>query len=258
VKIRPSNHNSQGYTLVEMLVVLIVTGFVMSIAVPSLMALNKPLRDGTLQFKSQLSLIRSKAISSNQAYRIRPRYPTTDQVIAEHPNRAYPQAANNFIVEYAANCQVSRYGHGLSSANPSTDPNRPYNATYPNGAPDGWKAASNLDLDLPVSIGVFSAQITLSDGSIPSTTSRIFLPANDPNNTTGTTVASDATLGWSICYDNRGVAYQTANLMLKDFQANNQAKYAGINVGIVGSAEIDTYDQSNVLIPKTGQGNPVF
>lgn len=243
--IRPPNHNSQGYTLVEMLVVLIVTGIVMGIAVPSLVALNKPLRDGTLQFKSHLSLIRSKAIASNQAYRIRPKYTTAVEVITEHQNqnRPYPQAANNFIVEYAANCQVSTYGKGL--------PVDPTNATYPNGTPDGWQAASQLDLDLPASIGVASAQYT---GTLPSS----YRLANDPLNA-GVPVAFNASLGWSICYDNRGIADQAVNVTLQDFQANNLAQSAQIYTGVLNnSADINTYNAAGVQIPATAQGNPVF
>jgi prepilin-type N-terminal cleavage/methylation domain-containing protein len=255
VAIRPPNHNSQGYTLVEMLVVLMVTGFVMSIAVPSLLALSKPLRDGTLQFKSQLSLIRAKAIATNQAYRIRPKYPTAALVLAAHrdpvtlqPSRAYPQSANNFIVEYAANCQVSTYGAGL--------PVNPANPTYPNGTPNGWQAASQLDLDLPGSIGVVTAQVA---GNAPPTTQSYPL-ANNPG-AAGAVVAFDSSLGWSICYDNRGVAFQTVSLKLQDFQANNRAKFARIYAGVLNnSADVDTYEgvADTTLIPLTSQGNPVF
>jgi prepilin-type N-terminal cleavage/methylation domain-containing protein len=212
VAIRPPNHNSQGYTLVEMLVVIIVTGIVMGIAVPSLMALNKPLRDATLQFKSQLSLIRAKAISSNQAYRLRPRYPTTAQYLGEH----YNGNPHNFVVEYAANCQVTALG--------------------------GWQSASQLDLDLPESIGI--------DLATPATMP--ISPSID-----GSTTAAPA-LSWNICYDNRGVAAQTTRLTLQDVQGNNIAKYAQISVGIVGSSEIVTYNKDGSPVTPSGQDNPVF
>jgi prepilin-type N-terminal cleavage/methylation domain-containing protein len=75
VAIRPPKYNSQGYTLLEMLAVLGMVAVVVGFATPSFLALNKPLRNGTSQFVSQLSLIRSKAISGNQAYRLRPKYP---------------------------------------------------------------------------------------------------------------------------------------------------------------------------------------
>jgi prepilin-type N-terminal cleavage/methylation domain-containing protein len=248
VAIRPSKHSIQGFTLIEMIVTISIAGIIMAMAAPSLLSLNKPLRDGTLAFKSQLNLIRSKAISSNQAYRIRPRYPT----LAEYKGEHYQGTAHNFIVEYAANCQVNTYGYGLSNVNPSTDPNRPYNATYTNGKPDGWQAASQFDLDLPDSVGVTAAQV---NGSAVSAGSQTFQPANQ---TTAATVSVEAPLNWSICYDNRGIAYQSASLTLQDFQANNLATSALIQVGIVGGLDITTANKNGVTIPPSDQGNPVF
>ena len=137
--IRPPKYNSQGYTLVEMLVVLIITGVLMGIAVPSLLALNKPLRDGSSQFKSHLTLIRSKAIATSQAYRIRPKYTSA----GTYSNGI----AHNFVVEYAANCKVQ-------TLDPITGVAL-------------WKMASELDLDLPPLVGitdvassVFAAPVT--------------------------------------------------------------------------------------------------
>lgn len=138
--IPPPKYNSQGYTLLEMLVVLAITGILMAIAVPSMLALNKPLRDGSSQFKSHLTLIRSKAISTSQAYRIKPKYNT----VASYSNGI----ASNFIVEYAANCKVSN----------TTD----------------WKIASDLDLNLPPVVGItdvvgpttFAAPVFASSGTI--------------------------------------------------------------------------------------------
>jgi prepilin-type N-terminal cleavage/methylation domain-containing protein len=124
VAIRPPKYNSQGFTLVEMLVVLAMAGIIMGFAVPSLLSLNKPLRDGSSQFKAHLNLIRSKAISSNQAYRLRPRFSTRAEYADSIPNR--------FIVEYAANCKVT----ALGTVN------------------NGWEGASQFDLDLPANIGI--------------------------------------------------------------------------------------------------------
>jgi prepilin-type N-terminal cleavage/methylation domain-containing protein len=131
VTIRPPKYSSQGFTLIEMIVTVMVAGILMAIATPSLLSLNKPLRDGSLQFKSQLSLIRSKAISSSKAYRIRPRFPT----LAEYPDGV----ARNFVVEYAGNCKVTA-----------------------SGGTNGWQAASQFDLDLPPNIG-----IPVGDGTLP-------------------------------------------------------------------------------------------
>ncbi len=128
--IRSPKHNSQGFTLVEMLVSLIIIGIIMGVAVPSFLWLNKPLRTGALQFKAQLSLIRSKAISSNRAYRIRPN-PDPD-----------PNGTRDFIVETAANCRVTALGNT-----------------------DGWQRASQLDLDLPKDTRITTTPSTISDPS---------------------------------------------------------------------------------------------
>ena len=106
-----------------------VAGILMAIATPSFLSLNKPLRDGSLQFKSQLSLIRSKAISSGKSYRIRPKF----TALTDYPDGV----ARNFVVEYAENCKKSE---NLTEVN--------------------WQAASQLDLDLPPNIGIPSTATT--------------------------------------------------------------------------------------------------
>jgi prepilin-type N-terminal cleavage/methylation domain-containing protein len=126
VAIRPPKSNSQGFTLIEMIATVMVAGILMTIAAPSFLSLNKPLRDGSQQFKSQLSLIRSKAISSGKAYRIRPKFLTE----AEYPDGR----ARNFVVEYAGNCKM------------------PENDVAP--AATRWQMASQFDLDLPPNIGI--------------------------------------------------------------------------------------------------------
>ncbi len=131
--IRPPKYNSQGFTLIEMIVTVMVAGIIMAFATPSLLSLNKPLRDGSLQFKSQLSLIRSKAISSGKAYRIRPKFDT----LAGYPDGV----ARNFVVEYAGNCKMSE------------------NDVAP--VATRWQRASQFDLDLPPNIGIPTDATTL-------------------------------------------------------------------------------------------------
>ncbi len=227
--IRPPKYNSQGFTLAEMLITLIVAGIIAGFAIPSLLSLNKPLRDGTLLFKNQLSLIRSKAISSNQAYRLRPRYPTT----AQYTGQNYQQTPHNFIVEHAANCQVNTYGAGT---------------------PNGWMAASQFDLDLPEAVGVVNSPLPRVNGVNVSTTTKTIQPANGA---AATTVTFEPYLSWEICYDNRGIAFQPVSLTLKDFQGNNKAVFASIDISRVGGSDITTKDKNSNSVALNGD-NPGF
>jgi prepilin-type N-terminal cleavage/methylation domain-containing protein len=248
VAIRPPKSNSQGFTLIEMIVTVMVAGILMGLAAPSFLSLNKPLRDGSLQFKSHLGLVRSKAISSNKAYRIRPKYPQK----ADYKGQNYQETPHNFVVEYATNCQVNTYGYGLASSSASATTERPYNATYPSGSPDGWMAASQLDLDLPEQIGVVDSPLPKIDGTDVSATSKTIKYANK---SADTSVAFASYLSWEICYDNRGVAYKSASLTLKDFQGNNKAIYAFVDVSKVGDIEIKTKDKNETLIPRINGSN---
>jgi prepilin-type N-terminal cleavage/methylation domain-containing protein len=257
VAIRPPKYTSQGFTLVEMLVVLVIGGIIMGIATPSLLSMNKPLRDGSLQMRSHLSLIRSKAISSSQAYRIRPKYPTT----AEYKGEKYQATPHNFIVEYAANCQVNTYGYGRSKPGVSTDPNRPpvtgtLATSYPNGIPDGWMTASQFDLDLPETIGVATTPAPTIAISTFSSGNQSFTPANQSGATGSTPIESH--LNWSVCFDNRGLASQGVSFTLKDFQANNRATSALITVNPIGQIDVTTKNKDGATIDPSSNGNPEF
>jgi type II secretory pathway pseudopilin PulG len=267
VTIQPPKSNSQGYTLLEMLAVLGMAGIVIGMTTSSFLSVNKPLRIGTSQFVSQLSLIRSKAISSNQAYRIRPKYSTASE---------YNGNPRSFIVEYAANCRVNTYGFGLSNINPSTDPNRPYNPLFSNGTPDGWQQASEFDLDLPKEVGIIDPAAVLSNTITPVSSIMVeSVPISDirenGTSTTGggesfqsanrsivTSDTFDANLNWSICYDNRGMVYQPVRLTLQDFQGNNKAGFSVIEITGVGQLRLVTIDRQNgSIIPVNGSTNPV-
>ncbi len=78
-----------------------------------------------------MSLIRSKAISSGKAYRIRPKFLT----LAEYSDGV----ARNFVVEYGGTCNV-----------------------IATGGTNGWQMASQFDLDLPPNIG-----IPVDDATLP-------------------------------------------------------------------------------------------
>jgi prepilin-type N-terminal cleavage/methylation domain-containing protein len=219
VAIRPPKSNYQGFTLIEMIVTIAVAGIIMAIAFPSFLSLNKPLRDASLQFKSHLSLIRSKAISSNKAYRIRPKFST----LAGYPDGV----ARNFVVEYAANCAVAE-----NSATP---------------AALRWQMASQLDLDLPPNVGITN----IATATI----------------TSPTTATVTNSLNWNggkgICFDNRGLLFYdaTTRVILQDFQSNNRAKLALIDISKIGNTDINTYSDilaSPTYIPLNSQNNPEF
>lgn len=232
----PPKYNSQGFTLVEMLASLIVIGFIMSMAAPSLLSLNKPLRDGSLQFQAHLNLIRSKAISSNRAYRLRPKFPTK----AQYQGQNYQQTPHNFIVESARNCQVTTSG---------------FNPADTTGRSDGWLVASQLDLDLPEAIGV--ADTPAPQVGVPAATPGTSFTITPANGSTPIVVAAESHLNWSICYDNRGVAFQPVSLTLQDFQANNKATSSFVDITGVGSVEIRTKDKNGNFLNASGD-NPVF
>lgn len=221
--IRPPKYNDLGFTLIEMLVTIAVAGIIMGIATPSLMSLNKPLRDGSLQFKSQLSLIRSKAISSNKAYRLRPKFST----LAEYPDGK----ARNFVVEYAANCRV------------------PENNVAP--VAPRWQMASELDLDLPQNVGITdiaTATITNPTG--------IGAVTNALNWNGGKGICFD---NRGLLFFDATTA--TTRVILQDFRSNSKAKLALIDISKIGNVDINTYSDtltSPTRIPLNGQNNPEF
>jgi prepilin-type N-terminal cleavage/methylation domain-containing protein len=216
VAIRPPKYNSQGYTLVEMLVVLIIVGIVMGFAVPSLLSLSKPLRDGSLQFKSHLSLIRSKAISSSQAYRIRPRFPNRADYDGSIPH--------NFIVEYAANCKVIALG----------------------AANNGWETASQFDLDLPPRVGI--TEVNNTTVTIPGT------GAVTINNNLNWNICFDNrgivdTPQYVVLKD-----FQSGDAGTNT--GNNKAQIAAVSIGKVGIVEIFTYSTDFTADLNDGQSTP--
>jgi prepilin-type N-terminal cleavage/methylation domain-containing protein len=209
VAIRPPKHSSQGFTLIEMVVILGIVGIIAGLAVPSLLTLNRPLRDGVSAFKGHLGLIRSKAISSNQAYRIKPLYLTRAEY---HNDKTNPQnIPRNFAVEYAANCSITT-----------------------RGGTNGWKVAPQFDLDLPENVGITDNSIT----NLPSYTS--------VSNDLDWSICFD-NRGLASLYKAGAISLQMP-FIIKDFQGNHRAKIALFDISQVGGVDIYTYDSSNNLI----------
>jgi prepilin-type N-terminal cleavage/methylation domain-containing protein len=218
VAIRPPKSNSQGFTLIEMIVTVMVGGILMTIAIPSFLSWNKPLRDGSLQFKSQLSLIRSKAISSGKAYRIRPKFLTPDEYL--------DGTVRNFVVEYADNCKMLE-----NDATP---------------AKLRWQMASQFDMDLPPNIG-----IPPNYTGLPSV---LVVPANPLDwNSNGTQNGKGICFDNRGIVDDI-----TTKIILKDSRGDSKAKLAILEITKVGGIDINTYDSNNTLVPANSQGNPEF
>lgn len=252
---RPPKHHLQGFTLIEMIATVAIIGIIAGFAMPSLLTWQKPLRDGVSQFSSQLSLIRSKAIASNQAYRIRPKFPRTNdyigEVYAQNGKNITTHTVRNFVVEYARNCQVTTRGPGLPTGS----------AGFPNGTPDGWKVASQFDLDLPPKVGVISSSANGTSTPLRTaasgTTDVVYPFAANPAGST--TVTTESYLNWSICYDNRGLVYQSVVVTLNDFQGFQRAQTASIEVDRVGGLTVNTYAKnSSYPIPPDSVKKPVF
>lgn len=276
---RSPHHHEQGFTLIEMIVILVIVGIISGFALPSFLSFNKPLRNGTSQFTSQLSLIRSKAISSGQAYRIRPAFPTRSNYAG---SASFPGVPRNFIAEYAANCQVNKYGQGLAAGGTAGG------VTYANGTPNGWMRASQLDTDLPEAIGIDNrtvqylgqprseividggqtSAITLNGNRTPQGT--VAVPMTLASNPTGAnSVTFDPIFNWSICFDNRGLSYisqldqtpgstpTTLTLLLRNYQGSGRAANSLITISGIGQVQVATKDNSgnNILL---NNGNPVY
>jgi prepilin-type N-terminal cleavage/methylation domain-containing protein len=240
VTIRPPKYNSQGFTLIEMIVTVMVAGILMALATPSLLSLNKPLRDGSLQFKSQLSLIRSKAISSGKSYRIRPKFDTL--TTANYPDGR----VRNFVVEYADNCKM------------------PENDVVP--AKLRWQMASQFDLNLPPNIGITPTGTALSLTDNTPTTATPATSAVTHSVTTSlswTTSATSTTPGSRICFDNRGILDDTTTkIVLSDFQGFNKATLVELELTTVGNVDIKAYSKiTSTTFATTGsstQDSPSF
>ncbi|NDC38889.1 MAG: prepilin-type N-terminal cleavage/methylation domain-containing protein [Proteobacteria bacterium] len=66
----PHQFSQQGFSLLEMLVVLMISGVLSSMALSGLKELSNPLQSGTAQLNAFLKQVRATAISQTVAYRV--------------------------------------------------------------------------------------------------------------------------------------------------------------------------------------------
>jgi prepilin-type N-terminal cleavage/methylation domain-containing protein len=64
-----------GFSLVELLVVLLMMGLLMALAIPSFLGIKKPLRQSVESIKAQINLIALKSRATGKAYRMVPSSP---------------------------------------------------------------------------------------------------------------------------------------------------------------------------------------
>jgi hypothetical protein len=110
-----------------MLVAVGIAGILISLGSVSLISIRKPLKLAVKAFESQVRLVRTQALSSGLAYRIRPRY-----LISTEYSQGF---ANRFIVEHAPNCTST-----------------------------SWAVSSQLDLDLE-DVGIVDSPTVVLAGS---------------------------------------------------------------------------------------------
>jgi prepilin-type N-terminal cleavage/methylation domain-containing protein len=124
-KFMNNNNNfkkNQGFTLAEVLAVLVIIGILAGLATPSLLQLNKPLKRGTLMLSSHLSLLRAKAISTGKAHRLVMKYPVAGGYAPTESS-----LRSQLAVEFNDSCRST----------------------------SGWKPANGLDLNLPDRVNLF-------------------------------------------------------------------------------------------------------
>jgi prepilin-type N-terminal cleavage/methylation domain-containing protein len=215
VATRPSNHppSDDGFNVVELLVGLAIVGILTAIAIPSLSSFYKPLSIAVSSTTSQLTLIRSKAMASSRAYRIRPRFTTAAEYVNSKPNQ--------FIVEYnknggSCNTEESTTTAGVTIWN--------------------WAPASQLDFQLSDKV-VLDNYVVLGGAT----------QSNYLDWDAGTTL--DPRKGF--CFDSRGMPrtfggiISTITFRIKDELGNNVAKSANISINGTGGVSYTTYSSSN-------------
>jgi prepilin-type N-terminal cleavage/methylation domain-containing protein len=225
----PHNRSSDaGFTAIELLAGLVIIGILLAIAIPNIASMYKPLSTAVSSTTSQLTLIRSKAMASSRAYRIRPKSDDVDRIPAPNIYTYANKKPNELIVEY-------NKGGGTCNQN---DPRE-------------WGAAPQFDFKLsdrivlgniPVQIGGSSASNYLAwdetgvsdpDGSAPTATD----PARN--------ASSNKNSKYGLCFDSRGIPRKTVEFWLVDEQGSSQAKSAKISVNGTGGVSYTTYSNAS-------------
>lgn len=82
---------NRAFTLTEALVVLGITGIILTVGAINLRGLNNPLQDGASQLEGFFKQTRSKAMATTSAYQVR------------------TESAGRLVAEYAANCNAATW-----------------------------------------------------------------------------------------------------------------------------------------------------
>jgi prepilin-type N-terminal cleavage/methylation domain-containing protein len=143
-----SQNRESGFSLIEITFVMVIMAILAAISVPSMLRMYSPMRSAAQQVESGLKTVRTRAISSGNAFRIRP---------AGNNDPSGRAAGKYLVVEYAVNTAGA-------TATPSTIngsvPNCPTSAT--SAANYNWRQAQlgNDDVRLPNEIEVVQGRNT--------------------------------------------------------------------------------------------------
>jgi prepilin-type N-terminal cleavage/methylation domain-containing protein len=223
----PHNRSSDaGFTALELLAGLVIIGIISAIAIPNIASMYKPLSTAVSSTTSQLTLIRSKAMASSRAYRIRPK--SSDKDRTSGPYRYAPVGKpNELIVEY------NEEGGTCNQNDPSK-----------------WGAASQFDFKLTDRIVLGNLPVQIGGSNAGNYLAWDETGISDPSGTAPNTdpvinAASNNNRKYGLCFDSRGIPRKTVDFWLVDEQGGNRAKSARISVNGTGGVSYTTYSSAS-------------